>query len=93
MKKNGEYVGVDEKFIPENEKYVDYSILGSKQESKQKIKKARNNLALLWVNKAVPYIEIKSNGAYMIEIISLISNYASAVISRRCRQPQLYFNY
>lgn len=38
MKKNGEYVGVDEKFIPENEKYVDESILGSKVEAEEKIK-------------------------------------------------------
>ena len=26
MKKNGQYVGVDEKYIPEEEKYVDNSI-------------------------------------------------------------------
>ena len=38
MKKNGEYVGVDEKFIPENEKYVDESILGNKEETEEKIK-------------------------------------------------------
>ena len=29
MKKNGEFVGVDEKFIPENEKYVEDSIIGN----------------------------------------------------------------
>ena len=40
MKKNSEYVGVDEKFIPENEKYVNDSILGSREESKKKVKKA-----------------------------------------------------
>ena len=39
MKKNGEYVGVDEKFIPENEKYVDESILGNKEEKDRKVKK------------------------------------------------------
>lgn len=39
MKKNSEYIGVDEKFIPENEKYVDDSILGNEEESKKKIKK------------------------------------------------------
>ena len=26
MKKNGQYVGVDEKYIPEEEKYVDNSV-------------------------------------------------------------------
>ena len=31
MKKNGEFVGVDEKFIPEDEKYVDESLLGNKE--------------------------------------------------------------
>lgn len=29
MKKNGEFVGVDEKFIPENEKYVEDAIIGN----------------------------------------------------------------
>lgn len=38
MKKNGEFVGVDEKFIPEEEKYVDESILGNKAETEEKIK-------------------------------------------------------
>ena len=39
MKKNGEYVGVDDKYIPEDEKYVDESLLGNKEESTRKIKK------------------------------------------------------
>lgn len=39
MKKNSEYVGVDEKYIPEDDKYVDESVLGNKQESERKIKK------------------------------------------------------
>lgn len=39
MKKNSEYIGVDEKFVPEDEKYVKDSILGSREESKNKIKK------------------------------------------------------
>ena len=39
MKKNSEYVGVDEKFIPEDEKYVKDSVLGNREESKNKIKK------------------------------------------------------
>ena len=47
MKKNSEYVGVDEKFIPEEEKYVDDSILGDKEEAKEKVKnyveKSRKN--------------------------------------------------
>lgn len=38
MKKNGQYVGVDEKFIPEDEKYVDESLLGNKEKSKKIIK-------------------------------------------------------
>ena len=38
MKKNGEYVGVNEKFIPEEEKYVDESILGNNAETQEKIK-------------------------------------------------------
>ena len=39
MKKNSEYVGVDEKFVPENERYVKDSILGSREETKNKLKK------------------------------------------------------
>ena len=39
MKKNGEYVGVDEKFIPEDEKYVDESLLGDRKETERVVKK------------------------------------------------------
>ena len=39
MKRNSEYIGVDEKYIPENEKYVNDSILGSREEGKRKVKK------------------------------------------------------
>lgn len=35
MKKKGEYVGIDEKYVPENEKYVDESLLGNKEETKK----------------------------------------------------------
>ena len=35
MKKNGEFVGVDEKFIPEDEKYVDESLVGDKEKAKK----------------------------------------------------------
>ena len=44
MKKNGEYVGVDEEFIPENEKYVDDSIFGNGEDSKR-IAKGTANVA------------------------------------------------
>lgn len=37
MKKNSKYVGVDEKFIPEDEKYVDDSLLGDKEKTKKVI--------------------------------------------------------
>ena len=46
MKKNGEYVGVDEKFIPEDEKYVDESLLGNKEESTRKIKKVAKGIGI-----------------------------------------------
>ena len=49
MKKNGEYAGVDEKFIPENEKYVDESILGNKEESKKKIYKTGKTLIIVYI--------------------------------------------
>ena len=49
MKRNGEYVGVDEKFIPEDEKYVDESLLGSREESKRKIKKAAKSIAIGYI--------------------------------------------
>lgn len=40
MKKNGQYVGVDEKYIPEDEKYVEESII-SNDEIKEGINKAK----------------------------------------------------
>ena len=49
MKKNGEYVGVDEKFIPEDEKYVDESLIGDKEEVKRKTKKAVKTFAIVHV--------------------------------------------
>lgn len=53
MKKNGQYVGVDEKYIPEEEKYVDESIIGSTDEIKDVIKDG--------VNKTKEYISNKEN--------------------------------
>lgn len=46
MKKNSEYVGVDEEFIPENEKYVDESLLGNREESKKAIKKVAKGIGI-----------------------------------------------
>ncbi len=45
MKKNGNYVGVDEKFIPENEKYVDEPIIGSSDGLKDGIRKGSDQVA------------------------------------------------
>lgn len=56
MKKNGEFVGVDEKFIPEDEKYVEDSILGNKEESKKKVKKIAKAVGigyLVWIGLAL----------------------------------------
>jgi len=49
MKKNGEYVGVDEKFIPENEKYVDESLLGDKEKAKKTAKKFAKGYLIFFV--------------------------------------------
>ena len=49
MKKNGEYVGVDEKFIPEDEKYVDESLLEIKEESTRKIKKTAKTIVIGYI--------------------------------------------
>ena len=46
MKKNSEYVGADEKFIPENEKYVDESLLGNKEETKKTITKVAKGFGI-----------------------------------------------
>ena len=35
MKKNSEYIGVDEKFVPEDEMYVDDSVLEKKEKSQK----------------------------------------------------------
>lgn len=39
MKRNSEFIGVDEKFIPDGEQFVNDSILGNKEETKNKINK------------------------------------------------------
>lgn len=49
MKKNGEYVGVDEKFIPENEKYVDESLLGDKEKAKKTAKKFAKGYLIFFI--------------------------------------------
>ena len=48
MKKNGEYVGVDEKFIPENEKYVEDSPLNLKDEKVKKGIKTGAKIIVGW---------------------------------------------
>lgn len=58
MKKNGEYAGVDEKFIPENEKYVDESILGNKEESKKKIYKTGKTIIIVYIVIAILMIVV-----------------------------------
>ena len=49
MKRNGEFVGVDEKFIPENEKYVDESLLGDKEKVKKNVKKIAKGYLIFFV--------------------------------------------
>lgn len=39
MKRNSEFVGVDEKFIPEDEKYVDEAIIEKNEENQKKAEK------------------------------------------------------
>ena len=46
MKKNGEYVGVDDKYIPEDEKYVDDSLLGDKQINQENVKKVAKKIGI-----------------------------------------------
>lgn len=53
MKKNGQYVGVDEKYIPEDEKYVDESLLGSTDEIRDGVKSG--------INQVKDYISDKDN--------------------------------
>ena len=53
MKKNGQYVGVDEKYIPEEDKYVDESLLGPTSEIRDGIKSG--------VNKVKEYVQDADN--------------------------------
>ncbi len=53
MKKNAEYVGVEDEFIPEDEKYVDESLLGDKEESNRKIKKTAKSVIIVYIIFAV----------------------------------------
>ena len=70
MKKNSEYVGVDEKFIPEDEKYVKDSVLGNREESKNKIKKGLIiglGVYAIWVLLAI---------VFLVVVVVLIFNHA-----------------
>lgn len=49
MKKNGNYVGIDEKFIPEDEKYVDASLEMSNKERKKVAKTIINGQMIFMV--------------------------------------------
>ncbi len=49
MKKNGEYIGVDDEFIPEDEKYVDESIIGDRKASNEKIKKVAKRIGIGYI--------------------------------------------
>lgn len=61
MKKNSEYIGVDEKFVPEDEKYVNDSILGNREETKSKLKKVLKiglGAWLIWALVAIAFFVI-----------------------------------
>lgn len=70
MKKNSEYVGVDEKFVPEDERYVKDSVLGSREEAKNKIKKGLKiglGAYAIWVLLAI---------VFLVVVVVLIFNYS-----------------
>lgn len=46
MKKNGEFAGIDEKYIPEGEKYVDESLLGDKDQTKKTVTKVAKGVGI-----------------------------------------------
>ena len=46
MKKNGEFAGVDEKYIPEDEKYVDESLLGNREQTKKSVTKVAKGIGI-----------------------------------------------
>lgn len=46
MKKNGEFAGIDEKYIPEDEKYVDESLLGNKEQTKKTVTKVAKGIGI-----------------------------------------------
>ena len=58
MKKNSQYIGVDEKFIPEDEKYVDDSLLGGKEKTKKVIGKTAKVIGIGYLIYAVIFLVI-----------------------------------
>lgn len=74
MKKNSEYVGVDEKFVPENERYVNDSILGSREETKNISKKWLKIGSVSWVIGILVFILIFIVAAVLIFNISKMMN-------------------
>lgn len=71
MKKNGEFVGVDEKFIPEDEKYVDESLVGDKEKTKKVAK--RIGIAQL-VMMFIPFIIFIIMAIFMVTQFNKVGN-------------------
>ena len=68
MKKNGQYVGVDEKYIPEDEKYVDENLLGGTSEIRDGIKSGVNQVKD-YVNDPDNQEKMKSTGKKGLKIL------------------------
>lgn len=89
MKKNGEFVGVDEKFIPEDEKYVDESIIGNQEESKKKVKKVAKAVItgyIIWIVIIMAIIL----GTFIFSIKFTIKDSSSKKITNYNYQFEMY---
>lgn len=83
MKKNAHYVGVDEKYIPEDEKYVDNTVA---DDIKKDIKDSYNNLDKEKVKKSAKFLA-KASMFYFAFVMIFIVVVFIIVISMFVRFP------
>ncbi len=88
MKKNAHYVGVDEKYIPEDEKYVDDTVA---DDIKKDIKEGYNNLDKGKVKKGAKFLA-KASMFYFAFVMIFIIVVFIIVVSMFIRFPNFCGN-
>lgn len=56
--KNAQYIGVEDEFVPEDEKYVDESLLGNKEETRKKVGKAAKVMGIGYFANTIIFLVV-----------------------------------